>query len=306
MHPGRLPLRTKLAVFNVAMVVVTLVVLVGLDLAFERVRINGPLYRAIDGGQAVVADILPPPLFIVEAHLTVFELIDAQAHGDTTRVALLESRLREREADFEARHREWQRRLPPGPVKTALVDASYAPAATYFQMVERDLLPALHRNDVGQRARAARPHPAAAVRRAPRSAVEFTVAAARRENARNARRLRRPSSTTCASRCWPAGCCLAFATFAVVRRGLMKPIVASVGEIGRVLDRIGTGDTLTPVAHGGRDEFGEIPLAIDRMRPRLRSAGRVGRQEGQRAMSSRPCSTTCKRPRGPRASSWPT
>ena len=45
MHPGRLSLRTKLAVFNVGMVVVTLAVLVGLDLAFERVRINGPLYR---------------------------------------------------------------------------------------------------------------------------------------------------------------------------------------------------------------------------------------------------------------------
>ena len=77
MHVGRLPLRTKLLVFNVGMVVVTLAVLVGLDQAFERVRINGPLYKAIDGGQAVVADILPPPLFIVESHLTVFELIDA-------------------------------------------------------------------------------------------------------------------------------------------------------------------------------------------------------------------------------------
>ena len=130
MHVGRLPLRTKLLVFNVGMVVVTLAVLVGLDQAFERVRINGPLYKAIDGGQAVVADILPPPLFIVESHLAVFELIDAQAHGDTTRVGLLESRLREREADFEARHQEWMRRLPPGEVKSALVDASYAPSGT--------------------------------------------------------------------------------------------------------------------------------------------------------------------------------
>ena len=65
---GRLPLRTKLVVFNIGMAVVTLAVLVGLDLAFERVRINGPLYRAIAGGQAVVADILPPPLYIVESH----------------------------------------------------------------------------------------------------------------------------------------------------------------------------------------------------------------------------------------------
>jgi signal transduction histidine kinase/DNA-binding response OmpR family regulator/HPt (histidine-containing phosphotransfer) domain-containing protein len=278
MHPGRLPLRTKLAVFNVAMVVVTLVVLVGLDLAFERVRINGPLYRAIDGGQAVVADILPPPLFIVEAHLTVFELIDAQAHGDTTRVALLESRLREREADFEARHQEWQSRLPPGPVKTALVDASYAPAATYFQMVERDLLPALHRNDITS-ARELLAHTLQPLFDEHRDRVEFTVEAARRENAQ--REAHAAAFVDNVRVAMLAGwLLLAFATFAVVRRGLMKPIVASVGEIGQVLDRIGTGDTLTPVAHGGRDEFGEILLAIDRMRLRLRSA--VESVEGQR------------------------
>ena len=149
MHPGRLSLRTKLVVFNVGMVVATLAVLVGLDLAFERVRIDGPLYRSIAGGQAVVADILPPPLFIVESHLAVFELIDAQAHGDTARAGLLESRLQEHEAEFKARRLEWARKLPAGTVKSALVDASYAPAATYFQVVDRELLPALHRNDIG-------------------------------------------------------------------------------------------------------------------------------------------------------------
>ena len=106
MHPGRLSLRTKLLAFNVGMVVVTLAVLLGLDLAFERVRINEPLYKAIDDGQAVVADILPPPLFIVESHLTVFELVDAQAHGDTARVGLLEALLRQREREFEARRAE--------------------------------------------------------------------------------------------------------------------------------------------------------------------------------------------------------
>ena len=56
MHPGRLPLRTKLVVFNVGMVVVTLAVLVGLDLAFERVRINGPMYRDLIAGERIEAD----------------------------------------------------------------------------------------------------------------------------------------------------------------------------------------------------------------------------------------------------------
>ena len=270
MHPGRLPLRTKLVVFNVGMVVVTLAVLVGLELAFEHVRINGPLYRAIDGGQAVVADILPPPLYIVESHLAVFELIDAQAHGDTARVGLLESRLREREADFQARHQEWAGKLPPGIVKSALVDASYAPAATYFQVVDRELLPALHRNDITT-ARELLAHTLQPLFAEHRDRIEFTVEAARRENT-----AREADAATFVDRVRIAMLAgwllLAVATFAMVRRGLMKPIVASVGEIGDVLDRIGAGDTRTPVAVHGTDEFDQILLAIDRMRQRLLAA----------------------------------
>ena len=270
MHVGRLPLRTKLLVFNVGMVVVTLAVLVGLDQAFERVRINGPLYKAIDGGQAVVADILPPPLFIVESHLAVFELIDAQAHGDTTRVGLLESRLRERETDFEARHQEWMRRLPPGEVKSALVDASYAPAATYFQVVEHDLLPALHRNDIAT-ARELLAHTLQPLFADHRDRVEFTVAAARRENA--AREAHAAAFVDNVRTAMLAGwLVLAFVTFVIVRRGLMKPVVASVAEIGAALDRIGAGDTRTPVAAHGDDEFDQILQAIDRMRLRLLAA----------------------------------
>ncbi|HEY8976206.1 MAG TPA: response regulator [Burkholderiaceae bacterium] len=278
MHPGRLSLRTKLLAFNVGMVVVTLAVLLGLDLAFERVRINGPLYKAIDGGQAVVADILPPPLFIVESHLTVFELVDAQAHGDTARVGLLEALLHERESEFRTRRAEWARTLPPGAVKDSLVDAACAPAATYFQVVERDLLPALHRNDIVT-ARELLAHTLQPLFADHRDRIEFAVAAAQRENAQ-----REASAATFVERvrimmlaCWIA---LALAAFVIVRRVLMKPIVERVAEVGGVLERIGAGDTRTPVVAAGGDEFDQILVAIDRMRARLASA--VDTVEGQR------------------------
>ena len=277
MHPGRLSLRTKLMVFNVGMVVVTLAVLLGLDQAFEHVRIDGPLYRAIDSGQAVVADVLPPPLFIVESHLAVFELIDAQAHGDTARVGLLESRLRELESEFEARHGLWVSKLPTGAVKTALVEASYAPAASYFRVVDHDLLPALHRNDIAT-ARELLAHTLQPLFADHRDRIEFTVATARRENAE-----REANAATFVERVHTAmlvgWLVLAFATFAAVRRGLMKPIVARVGEIGTALERIGAGDTRTPVIAHGADEFDQILRAIDHMREKL--LGAVDTVQGQ-------------------------
>jgi len=278
MHPGRLSLRTKLLAFNVGMVVVTLAVLLGLDLAFERVRINGPLYKAIDGGQAVVADILPPPLFIVESHLTVFELVDAQAHGDTARVGLLEARLHQRESEFQTRRADWTRVLPAGIVKTSLVDAACAPAATYFQVVERDLLPALHRNDIGT-ARELLAHTLQPLFADHRDRIEFVVAAAQRENAQ-----REAGAAVFVDRvriamlaCWVA---LALGAFVYVRRVLMKPIVARVGQVGAALERIGAGDTRTPVVADGGDEFDDVLRAIDRMRQRLQAA--VDTVEGQR------------------------
>ena len=278
MHPGRLSLRTKLVAFNVGMVVVTLVVLLAVDLAFERVRIDGPLYKAIDDGQAVVADILPPPLFIVESHLTVFELIDAQSHGDTARVGLLEARLHQREREFDARRREWERTLAPGAVKTSLVDAACAPAATYYQVVERELLPAIHRNDIVT-ARELLAHTLQPLFADHRDRVEFTVAAAQRENAQ-----REAAAASFVDRVriamlagWIA---LALATFVFVRRFLIKPIVARVAHVGAALDRIGAGDTHTPVAANGGDEFDQVLGAIDRMRQRLSTA--VDTVEGQR------------------------
>ena len=270
MQLGQLPLRTKLVAFNVGIVVVTLAVLLGLDLAFERVRINGPLYKEIDDGQAVVADILPPPLFIVESHLAVFELIDAQEHGDTTRMGLIEARLREQAGEFEARHRRWAQAMPAGPVRSALIDASYAPAAKYFEIVNRDLLPALRRNDIAT-ARELLAHTLQPLFAEHRDRIEVAVDAARRENAERESRaaafVDRVREAMLAS--WLV---LAFATFMIVRRGLLKPIVKGVDEIGRALERIGAGDTRTPVPAAGHGELDAILLAIDRMRLRLRTA----------------------------------
>ncbi len=270
MHSGRLPLHTKLAVFNFGMVVVTLAVLLGLDFAFERVRINGPLYKEIDGGQAVVADILPPPLYIVESHLAVFELIDAQEHGDTVRVTLIEARLHQHASEFEARRQQWAHALAPGPVRAALVDASHVPAATYFEVVDRDLLPALRRGDITT-ARDLLAHTLQPLFAEHRARVEFTVDLARRENAeREARAAAFVAQVRIAM--LASWLLLAFATFVIVRRGLMRPIVASVDEIGAALERIGAGDTRTPVSADGGDEFADILRAIDRMRQRLRAA----------------------------------
>jgi hypothetical protein len=39
----------------------------------DRVKINGPLYQQIVSGKDLIADILPPPEYIIETYLSFFE-----------------------------------------------------------------------------------------------------------------------------------------------------------------------------------------------------------------------------------------
>lgn len=44
----------------------------------QQVQINGDLYKEIIKGKDLIADILPPPDYIVETHLICFQLINEQ------------------------------------------------------------------------------------------------------------------------------------------------------------------------------------------------------------------------------------
>ena len=43
-------------------------------LALQRVKVNGPIYHNIVNGKDIIADILPPPAYIIEAYLTTYQL----------------------------------------------------------------------------------------------------------------------------------------------------------------------------------------------------------------------------------------
>ena len=40
----------------------------------DRIKVNGPLYNQIVTGKDLVADVLPPPEYIIESYLTTLQL----------------------------------------------------------------------------------------------------------------------------------------------------------------------------------------------------------------------------------------
>lgn len=107
---------------------------------FGQAKVNGPVYSRIKSANDLVADILPPPEYILEMHLVAFQ-------SSTTTNAEQRSKQIERLAqlrkDYDDRRKYWSEHLPEGPMRKALLETSFQPAQRYFQLVEAELIPAL-------------------------------------------------------------------------------------------------------------------------------------------------------------------
>ncbi|MFN7974062.1 MAG: methyl-accepting chemotaxis protein [Acidobacteriota bacterium] len=109
-----------------------------------RVRVNGPVYREIVQGKDLIADVLPPPEYIIEAHLLTLELRD---ETDAASIAALVERGNQLRLEFENRHEVWKRDLAPGSLADMMNSAAYRPAAEFFEIRDREYVPAIRAGD---------------------------------------------------------------------------------------------------------------------------------------------------------------
>lgn len=110
----------------------------------SQVKINGPYYNRIVQGKDVIADILPPPEYLMETYLTVFELLHSD---DAAKTSALIEKAKRLKADYLDRHAYWESHLPEDGLKAALVRDSYAPALRMLTAVESEFLPAILSGD---------------------------------------------------------------------------------------------------------------------------------------------------------------
>jgi methyl-accepting chemotaxis protein len=94
----------------------------------RAVQVNGPVYQTIAADKDLLADVLPPPLYPIDAYLLMVELSQER---DTGRRAALAERLAAAERDFNARAEHWDRSENEPRVKAALASAE-APARAFF------------------------------------------------------------------------------------------------------------------------------------------------------------------------------
>lgn len=110
----------------------------------QTTKVNGEWYQRISQGKDLVADVLPPPEYIIEAHLVVYQLAEATGPSKVTDLVQKSKMLRE---DYEKRHEYWLNTLPEGELARELLVNSYEPAMKYFEVRDSQVIPALLRND---------------------------------------------------------------------------------------------------------------------------------------------------------------
>src|SRR5215212_10044943 len=134
---------------SLAIILFSLVTALGLstvlfvnDYANKQVRVGGPLYTQIKLGNDLIADILPPPEYIVEAYLEA-----TLALRDPPKVLAHKERLGQLHKEYDERRDFWIKSDLDPVLKTKLTTKSDAAVQRFWSVTERELLPALGKND---------------------------------------------------------------------------------------------------------------------------------------------------------------
>ncbi|MEJ7592165.1 MAG: ATP-binding protein [Planctomycetaceae bacterium] len=128
------------------LIVMTIIFLLGLAVfglmahnTIQITKVDGPRYKHVIQMKDLLADVLPPPEYIIEAHLLVLQM--AQFEATPEEIAVLAHSLTIVETAYLERHRFWVKTLPEGPLRDLTVVQSFKPAQQFFETVRREFLP---------------------------------------------------------------------------------------------------------------------------------------------------------------------
>lgn len=112
--------------------------------AMNRLRVGGPVFQRIELANVLVADVLPPPAYIIETHLVANQLARS---GPEERMALLE-RFEHLRKEYWERQAYWRQAPLSDVLRRRLTEDSSVPAARYFDLATQQLIPAVRAGDM--------------------------------------------------------------------------------------------------------------------------------------------------------------
>jgi methyl-accepting chemotaxis protein len=108
----------------------------------SQLKVGGPLYNQIKLGNDLIADILPPPEYVIESYLEATLVLH-----DPAKLSVHRDRLAQLKKEYDERHAFWVKSDLDPVLKTKLVEKSHNEVRRFWTAIEEGLLPALSKSD---------------------------------------------------------------------------------------------------------------------------------------------------------------
>lgn len=264
-----LSIRTKLLGLSAAFVIGTGAVGAVVYKTLGLVAVGGPLHNDVVMTKDIVADILPPPMYLVEAYLN---MVHVSTETSADKIEFRSKEIARCKSEYITRFEYWSgnNNLAGGEVRTALLKDNHERALQLLRIGEEQLLPLV---------RAGKTAEATALLRNSidplfdqhRADIEKTVAGANKLSeaiTTNAMTTTRSNSITALTAA--GGLLLGMSVlFWIIGRGITRPI-AQIND--RVRDLCsGNGDLTKRIGLAQQDEIGQMSKSLDSFLDNLES-----------------------------------
>jgi len=274
----RLSVARIIGLFGIVTVVGFLATTVTQYLAISELKVGGPVYERIVLGKDLIADILPPPEYVIEAYLEATLVLndpqDVDAHG---------KRLAQLHKDYDDRHAYWLDEDFEPDIKKMLTEESDAAVASFWQELDQRFLPAVKAGDI----KATKDSYAKLTANylAHRAVIDRIVAATNDMNAKT-------EAGAHASETWfmrvvwtVASLVLAFVAAGII--GIVLSVVRPLVKMTDTMGIISRGDFTVEIPSAGRkDEIGSMAAALDVFRQNGLEAERLRTAQEQERLAA--------------------
>ncbi|MCG2630594.1 methyl-accepting chemotaxis protein [Bradyrhizobium sp. WYCCWR 13023] len=250
----RLSLSSAIIAFGIVLAIGFTAVVSTSLYALRELKVGGPLYSDIKLGNDLIADILPPPEYVIEAYLeatlAMREPDQLAAHGE---------RLVQLRKDYDERKAYWTASSLAADLKTALVSKSDAEVQKFWKLLSDQLLPALKAKDAAASERAYAQLKAAYT--AHRAVIDSIVDSANKQNADMEKLAAERDSAMLYILLGVSAAVLAFIAAGLlgVAFGVVRPIV----RMTDTMQKLATGDLAADIPFAQRqDEVGSMAGAL--------------------------------------------
>ena len=138
----RLTISRAIAVFGLVTALGLGAVIATSVYGLSQLKVGGPLYDRIKLGNDLIADILPPPEYVIEAYLEATLVLH-----DPAQLAAHRDRILQLKKEYDERHGFWVKSDLDPVLKTKLVEKSDGEVRRFWTAIQNGLLPALAKSD---------------------------------------------------------------------------------------------------------------------------------------------------------------